>query len=150
MKEVIPTLHDATHQLIPMIDADTSAFNDYMDGLRMPKTTPEERQLRKEKMQAGLKAAISIPLSTMRSGNTAWDALLEVARYGNPASKSDTQVAARSLETGIWGAYQNVLINMDGIDDVSFKTSILSDAEIIMSTAQEKCGQVLRILEEVG
>ena len=67
-----------------------------------------------------------------------------------PASKSDTQVAARSLETGIWGAYQNVLINMDGIDDDSFKTSILSEAEIIMSTAQEKCAQVLRILEEAG
>jgi glutamate formiminotransferase/formiminotetrahydrofolate cyclodeaminase len=149
MQEVMPTLHDITRQLIPMIDADTSAFNDYMDGLRMPKVTAEERLLRQETMQTGLKTAIKIPLSTMRLGNAAWDALLEVARYGNPASKSDTQVAARSLETGIWGAYQNVLINMDGIDDDSFKTTILSEAEIIMSTAKEKCDHVQKILQEV-
>ena len=68
-------------------------------------------------MQDGLKTAIHVPLTTMRLGDSAWEALLEVARFGNPASKSDTQVGARSLETGIWGAYQNVLINMKDIED---------------------------------
>lgn len=147
MRTAIPILHKATQQLIPMIDADTSAFNDFMDGLRMPKNTEEERQLRKKKMQTGLKTAIKVPLKTMRTGDSAWDALLEVARYGNPASKSDTQVGARSLETGIWGAYQNVLINMVAIEDDSFKQTVLTEAEEIMLRAKEKCEEVLKILE---
>jgi glutamate formiminotransferase/formiminotetrahydrofolate cyclodeaminase len=149
MRAVIPTLHDVTQKLIPMIDADTSAFNEYMEGLRMPRASDEERLLRKTKMQNGLKTAINVPLTTMRLGGTVWDALLEVARYGNPASKSGTQVGARTLETGIWGAYQNVLINMIDIEDETFKQKGLREAETIMSRAEKNCKQVLKILEEV-
>jgi glutamate formiminotransferase/formiminotetrahydrofolate cyclodeaminase len=150
MEKVIPTLHDLTQQLIPMIDADTSAFNEYMEGLRMPRETEEERQARKEKMQAGLKTAINIPLTTMRLGDSAWEALLEVARYGNPASKSDTQVGARSLETGIWGAYQNVLINMVDIEDEKFRDITLKEAGTLINRASVKCAEVLGIVEEGG
>jgi hypothetical protein len=37
---------------------------------------------------------------------------------------------------------------MYGIDDDSYKSTILDDAEMIMHTAREKCAQVLRILED--
>ncbi len=148
MRAVIPTLHEVTGQLIPLIDADTSAFNEYMEGLRMPKNTEKQRQLRKKKMQDGLKTAINVPLTTMRLGDSVWGALLEVARFGNPASKSDTQVGARSLETGIWGAYQNVLINMKDIEDLPYREATLSEAKAIMSRAEKNCQKVLGILED--
>ncbi len=147
MEKIIPTLHDLTQQLIPMIDADTSAFNEYMEGLRMPKETDEERLARSKKMQAGLKTAIKVPLTTMELGDSAWGALLEVARHGNPASKSDTQVGARSLETGIWGAYQNVLINMVDIKDEKFREVTLIEAEKLMNRASVNCAEVLKILD---
>ncbi len=148
MEAVIPSLHQLVQQLIPMIDADTSAFNEYMEGVRMPKNTEEEKRLRHEKMQAGLKSAIEIPLTTMRLGDRAWDSFLEVARYGNPASHSDTQVGARALEVGIWGAYQNVLINMVDIEDSQFKEKILREAEILIRRAESKCKEVLTTLAE--
>ncbi|PID74926.1 MAG: glutamate formimidoyltransferase [Desulfobacterales bacterium] len=145
--EVIPTLHDLTAQLIPMIDADTSAFNEFIEGVRMPRASEEERQLRKEKMQAGLKTAVQVPLATMRLGDTAWEAMFVVARYGNPASKSDVQVGARALETGIWGAYQNVLINIKDIEDEIFQRDILDEAQAIMDRATASCQKVLDILD---
>ncbi len=146
MIKAIPVLHDLTEKLIPMIDADTSAFNEYMEGLRMPKDTAEQRAARTAKMQAGLKTAIHVPLTTMRLGDRAWDALCLVAQYGNPASRSDTQVGARSLETGIWGAYQNVLINMEGVRDEEYKKATLREAKSIAERAQKKCKEVLEIL----
>lgn len=148
LQKIIPTLHDLTGQLIPMIDADTSAFNEYMEGLRMPKETDEEKQARKKKMQAGLKTAIKVPLTTMRLGDSAWNAFLVVARYGNPASRSDTQVGARSLESGIWGAYQNVLINMVDIDDEVFREVTLKEADSLMQRAKRKYSEVLNIVEK--
>lgn len=148
MIEVIPVLHELTEKLIPMIDADTSAFNDYMEGIRMPKVTADERAARSAHMQAGLKTAITVPLTTMRLGSKAWDALCVVARYGNPASRSDTQVGARSLETGIWGAYQNVLINLKGIKDEEYKKTILIEAEALALNAKRKCAEILEILED--
>ena len=148
MRKIIPVLHDLTQQLIPQIDADTSAFNEYMEGLRMPRDTEKQKAARIAKMQAGLKTATKVPLKTMQLGDSAWDALCEVARFGNPASKSDVQVGARALETGIWGAYQNVLINLEGIKDKAYKTETLKEAEEIMNRAREKCAEVLKILEK--
>ena len=149
MQAVIPTLHELTQSLIPMIDKDTAAFTEFMEGLKMPKGTKEERLARKEKMQAGLKTAIEVPLNTMRLGDRAWDAMLTTAIHGNPASKSDVQVGARSLETGIWGAYQNVLINMTDIEDDTFKNKILAEAEAIEKRSRRKCAHVLSILEKI-
>ncbi|OQY02168.1 MAG: glutamate formimidoyltransferase [Desulfobacteraceae bacterium 4572_123] len=147
MRKQIPVLHELTRKLIPMIDADTSAFIEYMQGAKMPKGTKAERTARHTKMQAGLKTAINVPLTTMRYGDAAWDALCEVARYGNPASKSDMQVGAKALETGIWGAFQNVLINMNDVRDEDYKTKILAEAEAIEKRSRKKCAEVLSLLE---
>jgi glutamate formiminotransferase/formiminotetrahydrofolate cyclodeaminase len=148
MRAILPVLHHTTRQLIVQIDADTSAFNEYMDGLRMPKGTPAEKAARRAKMQSGLKTAIAVPLKTMRLADAAWDALCEVARCGNPACKSDVQVGARSLETGIWSAYQNVRINMAGIEDKAFESQTLAAAQKIADRAVGKCAEVLKILED--
>ncbi len=149
MQKSIPVLHELTRELIPMIDADTSAFNEYMEGLRLPKGTEAEKEIRRAKMQAGLKAAIQIPLTTMRLGDRAWDTLCEVARYGNPASKSDVQVGAKALETGIWGAFQNVLINMQDIKDETFKAETMAETMAIEKRSRQMCARVLEILETI-
>jgi glutamate formiminotransferase/formiminotetrahydrofolate cyclodeaminase len=149
MQKAIPVLHELTRRLIPMIDADTSAFNEYMAGVRMVQNTEEEKAARNDAMQAGLKTAIQVPLATMRLGDTAWDSLCEVAEYGNPASSSDTLVGARALETGIWGAYQNVLINMVDIEDSAYKEAVLREAEEIAVRAGKNCAEILRILKSM-
>jgi len=149
MQKSIPALHELTKELIPMIDADTSAFNEYMEGLRMPRSTEEEKTARIAKMQSGLKTAIHIPLTTMRLGDKAWDTLCEVAKYGNPASKSDVQVGAKALETGVWGAFQNVLINMKDIKDEDFKAATIAEAESIEKRSKLKCAKVLEILDSI-
>jgi glutamate formiminotransferase/formiminotetrahydrofolate cyclodeaminase len=119
-----------------------------MIGLKMPRDTAAQREARTAKMQAGLKTATQVPLKTMQLGDRAWDALCEAARYGNITCKSDAQVGARALETGIWGAYQNVLINADAIADAEFKAEILKTAESLMARAKEKCAEVLMILDD--
>jgi glutamate formiminotransferase/formiminotetrahydrofolate cyclodeaminase len=149
MQKSIPVLHELTKELIPMIDADTSAFNEYMEGLRLPRGTEAQKKARTAKMQAGLKAAIQIPLTTMRLGDRAWDALCEVAKYENPASKSDVQVGAKALETGIWGAFQNVLINMKDIEDQVFRAETMAEATAIETRSKKMCARVLEILETI-
>ncbi len=148
MKKIIPPLYELSQKLIPMIDADTNAFNDYLEAVRMPKDTKEQQAARNAAMQEGLKKAIEVPLTTMRLGDSAWEAMLELAKYGNIASKSDVEVGTRSLETGIWGAYKNVLINLPGIEDTDFKNKTTDEAESIVKRAKEKCSHVLRILEK--
>ena len=103
MRKLIPPLDAAMKKLIPLIDADTNAFNDYMTAMKMPKNTDEEKKIRNEKMQEGLKKAIDVPLSVMRTADECWSSMTELAKIGNVNSASDLAVGAKSLETGIWG-----------------------------------------------
>lgn len=148
MRELIPPLHEAANALIPMIDADTNAFKDYIEAMRLPSETPAEEEYRIARMQLGLKKAIDIPLKTMSLSDKAWDALVQVAMYGNIASKSDVEVGARSLEMGIWGAYRNVMINLADIMDDSFKTQTVQKAEQMVHRAGEMCEKILKILSD--
>jgi glutamate formiminotransferase/formiminotetrahydrofolate cyclodeaminase len=149
MAQAIVPLHRLIAELIPMVDADTSAFNEYMEGVRMPRQTPEEEAARQAKMQAGLKSAIQVPLTTMRLGDSAWEHLIRVARDGNPASRSDTLVGAAALITGIWGAYQNVLINLEGIDDQEYRREVLASAEEIVGRGRKSYQQVLALFSAI-
>jgi len=146
MRTLVPPLHQAATSLIPMIDADTDAFNDYVDALRLPEDTMEEKEQKQERMQQGLKKAINIPLTTMKLADAAWDAMIEVARLGNIASRSDVEVGAKALETGIWGAYRNVMINMTDITDKPFKKETIQQAEDLKIRAEIQCSEVLKII----
>jgi glutamate formiminotransferase/formiminotetrahydrofolate cyclodeaminase len=69
IRHAIPPLYTAVQKLIPMIDADTNAFNDYMEAMKLPKNNDEELTTRTAAMQEGLKKAILVPLDTMLSAN---------------------------------------------------------------------------------
>jgi len=146
MRKIIPVLYKVTNDLIPLIDADTSAFNDYVEATRLQKGTEEEIQLRNTAMQNGLKKAIEVPLTTMRVADSAWVMMVEVARFGNIASKSDVEVGAKSLETGIWGAHKNVLINLKDIQDENYKAKIQSEANELLQRAHEMCSQTIECI----
>ncbi len=148
LRKIIPPLHFAVQKLIPMIDADTNAFNDYLEAVRLPKNTDEEARVRHNAMQEGLKKAIEVPLKTMRLANEIWEYVIQTARIGNMASKSDVEVGAKALETGIWGAYKNVLINLPGIEDEHFKEKILNEAEHIVKNSAVNFKKVLKILND--
>jgi glutamate formiminotransferase / formiminotetrahydrofolate cyclodeaminase len=147
MRKIAQPLHNATKALIPMIDADTNAFKDYVEALRLPSDTKEEKKIKHERLQQGLKKAIDVPLTTMKLADLAWDAMLGIAQYGNIASKSDVEVGAKAMETGIWGAYKNVLINLEDITDEKFKKETTKLSKDIKNRAENQCKKVLKVLE---
>ncbi len=146
MRELVPRLHKAANELIPMIDADTDAFNDYVEALRLPEETKEEKKFKLGKLQEGLKKAIEVPLTIMALADAAWDAMVETAKYGNLASKSDIEVGAKAMETGIWGAHKNVMINMTDITDEEYKKQTIKLAGDMKTRAESQFKNVLKIL----
>ncbi|NDY73741.1 glutamate formimidoyltransferase [Desulfobacter hydrogenophilus] len=148
MRALIPPLHEAAHALIPLIDADTDAFADYVAALGLPEHTDEENRFKKAQLQQGLKKAIEVPLSIMTLGDKVWDAMMGVTQYGNIASRSDLEVGARALEVGIWGAYRTVVNNMGEINDPEYRKKIMEKADAIRVRAVENCQKILDILEK--
>jgi glutamate formiminotransferase/formiminotetrahydrofolate cyclodeaminase len=146
MRRLIPPLHQAMKGLIPLIDADTRAFEAYMAALALPKAAPDAGA-RRRAIQDALRRAVEVPLQTMRIADGCWDALTEMAHHGNPASRSDLEVGARALETGIWGAHRNVLTNLGEVEDDVFRRRAAAEAEALVARAREKVAAVLANLE---
>ncbi|CAI9593645.1 unnamed protein product [Staurois parvus] len=128
MRELIPPFYHALDDLLDLVDADSNAFASYMTALKLPKDTEEQQQKRVAALQNGLKEAVGVPLSLAEKVNTLWKPLLELSKHGNSACISDLQVAAKALETGVFGAYFNVLINLREIKDDGFKSQVTSVA----------------------
>jgi glutamate formiminotransferase / formiminotetrahydrofolate cyclodeaminase len=148
MRKYIPPLHSAMNELIPLIDADTDAFNDFMTAMRMPKKNDEEKKIRTHLMQEGLKKAINVPMSVMRIADSCWENMINMAKFGNISSKSDLEVGAKSLNTGIWGAHKNVLINLPQVLDNKYKDSIIEEADMIIEHSDKSLKKVISELEK--
>lgn len=146
MRNALPQVHAAMKALVPMIDADTDAFGHYVAATAMPQGTEAERTRRHAAMQAGLKQAVEVPLATMRTGDRAWDAMVELARHINVAMRSDLEVGAKALESGIWGSHRNVLINLTEIEDEEFTTRVREESRALAARGHDKLEEVLRIL----
>jgi glutamate formiminotransferase/formiminotetrahydrofolate cyclodeaminase len=83
----------------------------------------------------------------MRLADGCWDAMVEMARHGNIASRSDLEVGARALEAGIWGASRNVEINLASIEDAPFRERTAEEARTLAGRAKERAAEALKILE---
>ncbi|XP_041365055.1 formimidoyltransferase-cyclodeaminase-like [Gigantopelta aegis] len=147
MRVLIPPVYKAMKDLIPFIDADAGAFSEYMLAMKLPHKTEEEASIRELAMQRGLLTAIQVPVCVAKIVNSLWPSLSELAQLGNINCKSDLQMGVRTLETGVWGAYYNVEINLPNLKDEEFKQTIKDDIEIALKTAQEGCASVLQILD---
>ncbi len=146
MRRLIPPLHDAMKRLIPTIDADTNAFEAYMTALRLPQETEAQRTIRHAAMQEGLKQAVEVPLSVMRLADRCWEAMVEMADQGNMASRSDLEVGAKALETGVWGAYRNVLVNLADVEDEAFIAQVRRETDELVGRARGLLDRVLQNL----
>jgi len=147
MRVAIPPLHQAMEELLNMVDKDTDAFSDYMAAMKLPKGSEEEKKMREDAMQAGLKTAVGVPMGLAKQTNSLWKSLSELAKCGNINCKSDLQVAARCLETAVQGAVHNVNINLKDITDAEFKSKMEMMAKEEVDTAVKNRDEILHHLE---
>ena len=131
--------------LVLAVDEDTLAFNGYMDALGLPMGTDEEKQRRSAAMQAGLKAAVAVPLATAEHSLEAMRLAQRVARVGNPNSLTDALVGCASAFAGVRGGLWNVMINLKDIKDAAFVdemrarcTTLLAEAKHLMDRVGEE------------
>ncbi|KAG8516573.1 Formimidoyltransferase-cyclodeaminase [Galemys pyrenaicus] len=124
MRRLIPPFHTAMAELTGAVDADACAFEAYLEAMKLPKGMPEERDRRAAALQEGLRRAVAVPLALAETVASLWPALQELALDANLACRSDLQVAAKALETGVFGAYFNVLINLKDLTDEAFKDQV--------------------------
>ncbi len=133
-------------ELLFLVDEDTSAFNKVMAAFGLPKNTDEEKQKRKDAIEAANIYAAEVPLKVMQTAAKSWDLLREMADKGNPNSITDAAVGALCVRTAIEGAHLNIITNANGINTSDKKESLLREAEQIMNEARVQEKAILEVV----
>jgi glutamate formiminotransferase/formiminotetrahydrofolate cyclodeaminase len=142
------TAQELKDKLIVGIDEDTNAFSAYLNALRLPKQTPEEKEIRAQQLQEGLKLAVRVPLETARLSCEAMEIALQAARQGNPSSVTDAAVGTTMAFAGVQGGVWNVRINLKGIKDPGFVTSANQECEHLLEEASDLRAQARGFMDE--
>ncbi|MDT0552285.1 glutamate formimidoyltransferase [Urechidicola vernalis] len=135
------------NKLLFLVDEDTNAFNKIIDGFRMPKSTNEEKQLRKTAIQDATKYASEIPFEVMKTAFESMEVMEAMLEHGLQSSLSDAGVGAICARTAVLGAYFNVRINVKDITDRAYAESLLKNAADIYTKTLEREANIIALLD---
>ena len=107
-------------ELLAAMDADSEAYRAVVAVFPMPKDTDEEKRARKAAMQAALKGSTISPYEMMALSVRGLRLAHRMIGKCNINAASDLGVGALSLRMALEGAWDNVLINLGGIEDEAF------------------------------
>ena len=123
-------------RLLAAVDADTAAFEAYLEALRRPRTTAEEREARERALVEATVATIEVPMTTLEAAAELVELCVEVAGIGLEASLSDASTGAEMAQAAAAGAYQNVCVNLPGLADAAARAAILARADAAWQAVQ--------------
>ena len=118
-------------QLLNLVDEDTAAFNKIMEAFQFPKSTDEEKTLRKAAIQSATKYAIEVPFKVMQLSYECFEIIKPMIEKGNPNSVTDAGVGALCARSAVMGSFLNVKVNATSYDDKGFVADILRRGEEI-------------------
>jgi len=136
------------HEFIAVIDEDTEAFNQVTAVFSMPKSTGEEKSIRKEAMQKALKACTKTPYKMMQLCEQAMELIEGAVDTTNTTAASDLGVAALSIKAAVQGAWLNILININGIHDEAFVDKYSKGGEEILAQVLPSADRVYKSILE--
>ena len=134
------------HKLLSLVDEDTNAFDAIIQAMRLPKSTPQDQEIRKAAIEKATKEAIEVPYRVLKLAYSSMNILKQMAMKGLKSSISDVGVGAACARTAVLGAYLNVKINAGGLNDKDFLNDILTRSEAIANEADEREKKVLDVV----
>lgn len=137
------------NELLNLVDEDTNAYRGIMEAYSLPKSTVEEKQLRKVAIAEATRIATLVPFRVMETAAGAYGLIKAMVETGNPNSVTDAGVGALAIRSCITGALMNVRINIKGLEKSEFSESVISRSAIIEKKSQEEASEILKIVTEM-
>lgn len=131
-------------ELTDSIDRDAKAYDLVTAAYKMPKSTDEEKEARKEAIQAAMMTAAETPKATARYIHQALRMAKEVAEKGNPNVLSDAGVGAACLLAAMNAALMNIAINLGSIKDEAYTHQMKIEMDFLRKEGEKLAGEVLQ------
>ncbi|MPN44437.1 Methenyltetrahydrofolate cyclohydrolase [bioreactor metagenome] len=148
--EIVSKSADILKKLEDLTEKDISMFGSFMDVIKMPKDTDEQKGARTVAMQKALIDATDTPMEIARVCLSALELADELADYGNKGAISDVGVAAVVAEAALNSVLLSVDINVPGIKDKAYVDKVNTEKVALITKAKElREKTVLRVKERM-
>ena len=134
-------------ELLAAVDKDTESFNQYMDALKLPKNTEEEKAARRAAMQEGLKAAALVPIAAAEAAVRVIPLAKTAVKLGNSNAITDALVGCMMARSAVLGAALNCHINLSSIKDEEFTAKLAARVDDVVKKAFEGEKEVFAVDE---
>ncbi len=136
------------NELLYLVDEDTRSFNKIMEAFGLPKKSEEDKKARKQAIEDATKYAIQIPFRVMQKAYESMEVLEQMVEKGNPNSVTDAGVGALCARTAVIGAFMNVKINAEGLEDKAFFEDVYKQGLEIEMAAIKKEAEIIKMVEK--
>jgi glutamate formiminotransferase/formiminotetrahydrofolate cyclodeaminase len=134
-------------KLLRAVDDDTAAFNAYLEAMRLPSATEEQKHHRTERMQAGLKQAVAVPLDTAAASLEAMRLARRMVERGLAASLTDAAVGCQIAFAGLRGGVWNVLTNLPSITDRQYVEQMRLKCDELLSSGESLLRETTEMID---
>ncbi|MCK5764110.1 MAG: cyclodeaminase/cyclohydrolase family protein, partial [Clostridiales bacterium] len=147
MKIVAAKLEKLRYEFLDMIDEDANSFDLVMQAFKLPKEKDEDKAIRTQKIQEGLKVAALSPLEIARKSFEMMELCETVVDKGNSNAVTDGMVASMMARTSVLSAILNVRINLSSIKDEEFVMKISKEIDELEKEAISKEQKIIDSVE---
>lgn len=130
------------------VDQDIAEFGNFMEVLKMPKDTEEQKALRAAKMQKALIGATDTPLEIARVCLETLEIAEELSTIGNKGAISDVGVGAFVAEAALNSVLLSVDINIPSIKDQAYVERVSNEKQQLVEKAKYLCAKAVKQVQE--
>ncbi len=150
MERVVEKMEALREDLMSLAVKDMEAFDKFMEALKLPKDTEEQKKIRGERMQEALKHAIDVPYELARKVRDVIKETEVVTEFGNKNAISDALSAAELLRAAFEMAKANVKINMKSLKDEKLKEYYAQEMDELEKQVYGAYKRIKDMIEENG
>ena len=128
LSAALDEMRKTADELAEAIDRDAASYDAVMAAFRLPQGDAQEIRQREEAIQKATKAAAEVPLQVAECAVALFERLGQLDAIVAASMRSDLEVARLMASAGARGALANVEINLDGLKDAAYVTSMRGKA----------------------
>jgi len=137
IRSLLDVAVDKQEQLLGLVQEDTEGFKVVMEALGLPKSSDEEKVLRRDALEKATIKAAEIPLQTAKICLEGLREIPSLLTKGNPNALSDMGVASLMFKSGLEGALYNVQINALGLKSLPTKEDLMKECHAMRSAGEK-------------
>lgn len=148
IQAVLEQTEKLRQQTFELIKKDASAFDRVTEAFKLPKDSEEQKAQRSRAIQEATKGATLVPLKLMEYALEIIRLCQIVVEKGNPGAASDAGVSSLLANAALKGAWLNVKINLNSLEDQQFVAEITAKAQSLRQQAEQQANQITMTLAQ--